>query len=82
MTTLASVAAILRAQPRGDGSWFVTDCPACGSEGSLSLTTRGAECRYDGCRWTTIDLGVVVARWLAAAGRSRKEIVRVLGRVA
>lgn len=79
---LARVASILQAQPRGDGSWFAVDCPTCGTRWSLSLTRRGAECRWDGCRWTTTDNRVVLARWLAVAGRSREEIARVLERVA
>ena len=79
---LERIVEILGADPRGDGTWYVADCPKCGTRSSLSLTVRGAECRWDGCRWTTCDLGTVVARWMASAGRSRTEIVSVLRRIA
>ena len=75
---LDRVAHLLGAQPRGNGSWFATDCPVCGGDGSLSLTTRGAECRWDGCRWATTDLHKVLALTIAAAGRTRAEIATAL----
>ena len=79
---LARIAEVLGAQPRGNGSWYAADCPDCGTRWSLSLTRRGAECRYDGCRRSTCDLRTVVAKWMAKAGRSRNEIVSVLRLVA
>ena len=59
--TLDRIAAVLGATPRGDGSWYAADCPDCGTRWSLSLTRRGAECRYDACRRSTCDLRTVVA---------------------
>ena len=79
---LARIGDVLGAQPRGDGSWYAADCPDCGTRWSMSLTRRGAECRFDACRWTTCDLRVVVSRWLAAAGRSASEIAMVVRKVA
>ena len=80
--TLAQIANVLGAQPRGGGSWFAAGCPVCGAEWSLSITRRGAECRADACRWSTCDLRTVVARWMVKAGRSRTEIVSALRLVA
>ena len=79
---LERIVEILGAGPRGDGSWYATDCPKCGTRSSLSLTVRGAECRWDGCRWTTCDLRMVLARFLATAGQSPSEIAKVLRKVA
>ena len=76
--TLARLASVLAAQPRGDGSWFAADCPECRTRWALALTKRGAECRYDGCRWSTRDNRTVLAKWLARAGRNRAQIERVL----
>ena len=81
-STLAQIANILDARPRGDESWFSAVCPKCGTRWALSLTGRGAECRFDLCRWSTCDLRTVVARWMAKAGRSRTEIISALRRVA
>ena len=75
---LGRMAHVLDAQPRGNGNWFATDCPVCGTDGSLSLTTCGAECRWDGCRWATTDLHKVLALTIAAAGRTRTEIATAL----
>jgi len=80
-STLAAVAEALGADPRGDGSWFASVCPVCGSEDALALTIRGAECRWDGCRWTTCDLGEVLARHLARAGCADTQITRALAAV-
>ena len=75
---LARIAEVLGARPRGDGSWYAAHCPECGTRWALSLTSRGAECRWDGCRRSTRDLRTVVAKWMAMAGRSRTQIERAL----
>ena len=80
--SLHRVAKLLGAQPRGTAQrWYTADCPECGTERSLALTPWGAECRWDGCRWTTSDVRRVLARWLAHAGRSQDEIAHVVRRV-
>lgn len=79
---LVAVAEALGAQPRGDGSWFASACPVCGSPDALSLTERGAECRNDLCRWATVDLRDVLARHLARAGCGASDVARALGRLA
>ena len=75
---LSRLAHVLGARPRGGGSWYAADCPECETRWSLSLTRRGAECRFDLCRWTTSDLRTVVAKLMARAGRSRTQIERAL----
>lgn len=77
--TLTRLAEVLGAQRRGDGSWYAADCPECCTPWALALTKRGAECRYDGCRWSTTDFRTVVAKWMARAGRNRTQIARALG---
>ena len=78
---LDRIANLLGARPAGDGTWFAADCPVCRTRWALSLTIRSFECRFDGCRWAGVDLRTVVARWMASAGRSRTEIVSVLGEI-
>ena len=79
---LRRVAHLLGAEPRGYGSWFATSCPVCEIQGSLSLTTRGAKCRWDGCRWATTDLSKVLELTIAATGRTHTEITTALRFVA
>lgn len=76
---LERVAELLHAEPRGTAlRWYVADCPECGTERALAITTWGAECRWGGCNWRTSDHRRVVARWLAIAGWSQGRIAAAL----
>ena len=79
---LGQVAKLVRARTRGDGSWYAADCPRCGTNRSLSLTVRGFECRWDGCRWSTTDVRKVLALTIAAANQTHTDVNMALRFVA